>query len=351
MNHWRDRSEHVLELQSGFLAFRARITNRGRSLALPRPGSRLEVTGVYGPQGSRSGGRTLNGFELLLHSPSEIRVVATPPWWTPKRILVLAGTLAALLCAALVWNKELRRQVQERTRKLELEIRNRERAEQQHAAEAERARIARDLHDDLGAGLTEVSLLASAGLGEPGGRDRHHGRFEVIAEKARALVSGLDVIVWAVDPKRNSLQSFADYIGGYAKEFLSASNLVCRLRIPIECDPVVLPGAMRHSLFLALKEALNNVTRHAAATEVELRLIPTQDGRLEIVLTDNGCGFDSDMVRPGDGLRNLRDRLEAMGGQCDIESRPGHGTTVRLVVPLPEDWIQPKEPAGFRRLT
>ena len=100
----------------------------------------------------------------------------------------------------------------------------------QHAAEAERSRIARDLHDELGTGLTEVSLLASAGLGEFRGVENTKDRFRVIADKARALVSGLDVIVWAIDPKRNSLQSFADYLGRYATELLSASNIVCRLQ-------------------------------------------------------------------------------------------------------------------------
>jgi signal transduction histidine kinase len=333
MNHWLDRSEYVLELQSGFLAFKARINSRGRSLPLPPLGSRLEITGVYGPEGSY-GGRTVSGFELLMHSPMDIRVLSKPPWWTPRRVLILAATLGALLCGALVWNKELRRQVQERTRKLELEIRSRERAEQQHAAEAERARIARDLHDDLGTGLTEVSLLASAGLGEFDRFEKSNDRFRAIAEKARGLVSGLDVIVWAVDPKRNSLQSFADYVGSYVKEFLSASNILCRLKIPIECDPVVLPGAVRHSLFLAIKEALNNIVRHASATEVELQLTRMENNCLRIVISDNGRGFDPDTVQRGDGLGNLRDRLDALNGECQIMSKPGHGTTIQFVAPF-----------------
>jgi signal transduction histidine kinase len=294
----------------------------------------LELTGTYVPKGNRTSEQNVNGFELLLHAPTGVRILATPPWWTLKRVLILAGILGALLCVVLIWNKQLWHQVQERTRKLEIEIRHREHAEQQRAAETERARIARDLHDELGTSLTEVSLLASAGLDESPGTEKGGDRFRLIAEKARGLVSGLDVIVWAVDPKRDSLQSFADYLGSYAREFLSASGLVCRLKIPIECDAIALTGVARHSLFLAIKESLNNVIRHAAATQVEFQMKPLDD-QLEIVIADDGCGFDRDTVRRGNGLTNLHERLAALHGCCYIESQPGRGTTVKLIVPWP----------------
>jgi signal transduction histidine kinase len=333
MNQWHEGSEFALELQSGFLAFRTRMDSGGQSIPLPPSGSRLELTGVYAPHGNRAGDGTVSGFELLLNSPAGIRVLTTPPWWTLERMLILAGVLAALLFTVLIWNKELQRKVQERGRQLEMETRHRQLAELQHTAEAERSRIARDLHDELGSGLTEVSLLASAGLGEFRSVDKSNDRFRVIAEKARALVSGLDVIVWAIDPKRNSLQSFADYVGSYAEELLSESNVVCQLRIPIECDAIMLTGSMRHSLLLAIKEALNNVIRHASATEVELRMAQFDD-RLEIVIADNGRGFDRNAMRSGNGLTNIRERLEALGGQSHIESEPGKGTTVKCIVPL-----------------
>jgi signal transduction histidine kinase len=270
---------------------------------------------------------------LLVHSPANIRVLAKPPWWNLKRLLALVGILAALLLAVLIWNKELHWKVLERGRQLELEIRNRQRVELQHAAEAERARIARDLHDELGTGLTEVGLLASAGETESRGTGKSQGRFQVIAEKARDLVSGLDVIVWAIDPKHNSLQSFADYLGRYATELFSATNIVCRFNIPIECEAAVLTESARHSLFLAVKEALNNVIRHASATEVQLQ-ISQSDGCLQIVIADNGCGFEWNAIQPGNGLANLRERLEAQNGECRIESQLGKGTTVKFTVPL-----------------
>lgn len=347
MNQWSDGPEYVLELQSGFLAFRARIDSHGQPISLPPAGSRLELTGAYAPLGNGPDAGTVSGFELLLHSPAGVRVLATPPWWTLKRVLILAGILAALLGVVLIWNKELQWKVQERGRQLEIEIRHRQQAELQRAAEAERSRIARDLHDELGSGLTEVSLLAGAGQGEFRDVEKGSDRFRVIADKARALVSGLDVIVWAIDPKRNSLQSFTDYLGRYATELFSASNIVCRFKIPIECDAVTLTEAARHSLFLAVKEALNNVIRHSSATEVELQISQIGD-RLQIVIADNGRGFDWNTVRRGNGLTNLYERLETLNGQCQLESKAGKGTTVKFVVPLPAirtDRIIPNHPA------
>ena len=336
LNHWFDDSEEILAMQSGFHSFRARIAGCHKPVTLPTGGSKLELTGVYAPQGGGLSDSQVDGFDLLLSSTAGFRVLATPPWWTVKRVLILAGILAALLCAVLIWNKELHWKVQERGRQLEAEISNRHRVELRHAAEAERARIARDLHDDLGTGLTEVSLLAGAGLVESRGADGNLDRFRVIADKARALVSGLDVIVWAIDPKRNSLQSFADYLCRYATELFSASRIICRFKIPIECDAVPLTEAARHSLFLAVKEALNNVIRHSSATEVELQIL-TAEGRLQIVIADNGRGFNRNAIRHVNGLTNLRGRLEVLHGECHIESEAGKGTTVKFSIPVPRD--------------
>jgi signal transduction histidine kinase len=110
--------------------------------------------------------------------------------------------------------------------------------------------------------------------------------------------------------------------------------VACRFKIPIEFDPVTLSGQTRHHLFLAVKEALNNVVRHARATEAELRITRTNN-RLEIAIADNGCGFEAGKTPRGNGLANLSARLDGLGGRCDIETEPGKGTTVKLILPLP----------------
>lgn len=333
INHWRDGLEQVLELQSALVVFRARIRSHSPPFEPPPIGSKLEITGVYMPVGTRTSDGKISGFELLVHSPMNLRLLAKPSWWTLKRVLALAGALAVILVGVLLWNLQLRLQVEERARQLEVEIRHRQQAELEHATEAERTRIARDLHDELGAGLTEIALLASTPVAETRDAGKQNDRLRLVAERARALVSELDVIVWAVDPKRDSLESFVNYVASYAREFLGASQIVCRLRLPVQCDPVVLRGPVRHSLFLGIKEALNNVVRHAAATEVELQISQVDDN-LQIIIADNGRGFDPNTVEQGHGLRNLHERIQALGGQCQIDSRPGNGTAVKFTVPL-----------------
>jgi signal transduction histidine kinase len=227
----------------------------------------------------------------------------------------------------------LRRQVEQRTVLLQHEIRERERAERQHALEAERSRIARDLHDDLGSSLTEIGALASKGWRNPPGGENAPGLFRSIGEKARGLIAALDVIVWAVDPEQNTLQSLADYLGSYAEEYMANAGIACRFKIPAALPPVTLDGRERHDLFLAIKESLHNIVQHSRATEVEFHLAVT-GAALEIIIADNGCGFVPG-VSEGHGLKNLLARMERMGGHCEVLSQPKRGTQVKMFLPLP----------------
>lgn len=243
----------VLDLQLGGRSFSARLVGVGRQTPLLEPGSQLELTGVYASlDGNHGLGSTAGDFELLLDSPAQVRVMNRPPWWTLRRMMIVLGTLMAVLLFAALWITQLRRRAEERTQQLQREIHDRERAEQQRAVAEEKSRIARDLHDDLGSSLTEIGLLAN--VAQPSKADAAHAEehFGVIADKARAMVSALDVMVWAVDPEENNLQSVADYVAGYAAEFLEASGLACRFKIPAEMPAVYLDGRARHELFLAV---------------------------------------------------------------------------------------------------
>jgi signal transduction histidine kinase len=207
----------------------------------------------------------------------------------------MVGLLLAIIALSMVWISQLQRRVEQRTRQLQNETRGRETAERERALEAERSRIARDLHDDLGSSLTEISVLASKGQ-RLGRLDELTTLFRGIADKSRELVTALDIIVWAVDPKDNSLESVADYLSDFASEYLSHSEVACRFDIPIAMPSIVLDGRLRHALLLAVKETLNNIERHAHATEVEFRMTFAED-RLEIVISDNGKGFDAKTKR------------------------------------------------------
>jgi signal transduction histidine kinase len=240
-----------------------------------------------------------------------------------------------VLIFTVVWISQLRRLVDQRTAQLQRETRERERVERQHALEAERSRIARDLHDDLGSSLTEIGVLASTGQraqGEDAGS--HTNLFHSIAGKARGLIAALDVIVWAVDPEDNSLQSLADYLSGYAGEYLESSGIACRFKMPMTFPAVTLDGRVRHELLMAVKETLNNIVRHANASEVEFRM-SAAGGVLDIAIADNGRGFEGAVERDGHGLKNLSARLKKLGGSCVVESQIGGGTTVKISLPLP----------------
>ena len=327
-----ERGSPVLEMQSGQYLYLARLKPVFASQISFRPGSRLQLDGVYVGRGSGQRQNAENeSFELLLNSPADIAVLSQPPWWTLPRLLILLIGLMVILAFAGIWISQLRRLVEQRTSQLRSEIQERERIEREHALEAERSRIARDLHDDLGASLTEISVLASTGQRPKADETMQAGLFQAIAGKARKLIAALDVIVWAVDPEDNSLQSFADYVTGHTEDFFSHTNISCRFKVPVAFPAVTLEGRVRHDLLMAVKEAFNNIVRHAEATEVEFRMA-VEDSRLVIEVADNGKGFDGG--RDGHGLKNLPARLIKLGGACAINSQVGGGTTVSFQLPL-----------------
>jgi signal transduction histidine kinase len=325
----------VLEMQTETHLYVARGDPRAAQTMSLRPGSMLALEGVFvvGNYG-RVGKRGVDSFELLLNSPRDITVLSQPSWWTLQRLLIVVGVLVIVLTLTVVWITQLRRLVEVRTRQLHHEVLEREEAERMHALEAERTRIARDLHDDLGARLTEISILANRGQHPKAPAEGVPALFKTIADKVRGLITALDGIVWAVNPEDNSLQSVADYLSDFASEYLSLSNITCRFDVPVSLPATMLSGRLRHDLLLAVKESLNNIVRHAKATEVEFR-IAVADGRLEIAISDNGRGVDLGLRRHGNGLKNLPVRLARIGGTYEIESAAGKGTQARIRLRLP----------------
>jgi signal transduction histidine kinase len=321
----------ILQVQTHAHLILARVA-AGAPLRSLRPGSKLMLSGVYVPNADLANSRNGSHFEMLVDGPRDVAVISQPSWWTLQRLLAAVGVLLVTLALAGVWISMLRRQVTHRTLLLKQEIRERERAEHEHALEAERSRIARDLHDDLGSRLTEINFLASTSQ-MPHSPDETHTTFKAISERARALVNALDVIVWAVNPEDNSLQSLADYLCSYTREYLTHSSILCRFKVPIACPNLIVEGKVRHEIFMVVKEALNNIVRHAEATEVKFQMTIGDD--LEIAIIDNGKGFDAARMSDGHGVKNCAVRLERIGGFCQVESLPGIGTTVHIKIPVP----------------
>lgn len=325
----RESGEMVFELNSGLYLYSARLNSAAGSVGSIPLGSQLSVTGVYlGEGGNWAAGRDIQNFSIVIASPDDIRILAKPSWWTPRRLLTAVGVLGAVLLSALSWIWVLRRQVEERTRSLAEQIQARQRVEQERAIDAERTRLARDLHDDLGGGLTEISMLGSLARDSALGADRRAGFLDQLTDRARQLVTTLDEIVWAVNPRYDSVASLAGYYSLYAQRFLGVASLACHLDIPDTLPDQPLESKVRHSLFLAFKEALNNVVRHARATDVWLR-IRVEGNDLTISVADNGRGLEDAPAATGmDGLPNMQARLAALGGWCEIRSAPDAGTTV-----------------------
>lgn len=209
--------------------------------------------------------------------------------------------------------------------------------EQQAALQKERARIAKDIHDDLGASLTQIAFLGELAQQDRGEPDKAAERVGKISATARSAIKALDEIVWAVNPRNDTLTHLVEYAGQFALDYLRLADIRCRLDFPEQSPPRELSTDLRHNLFLAIKEALHNIVKHAHATEVWLRIKFTGQA-LDIIIEDNGRGFaqkPDDAL--ADGLRNMRQRLADIGGEFRLESQAGAGTKISLHLPWPGD--------------
>jgi signal transduction histidine kinase/ligand-binding sensor domain-containing protein len=213
-----------------------------------------------------------------------------------------------------------------------------QRLEREQAMERERMRIAQDLHDELGSSLTYISMSITD-LGQSPERDaeRLKSRVSKISRFAVRTARALDEIVWAVNPRNDSLRSLVEYLTELARELFENTEARCRFQIAAKLPDVPLPPAVRHNIFLTVREALNNALKHARATEIVFSA-KTTGSQIEIALQDDGVGFDPAAVPAHggqDGLQNMRARVEAIGGRFQLETAPGHGTTIRLVLKSP----------------
>ena len=204
--------------------------------------------------------------------------------------------------------------------------------ERQQAVERERARIAKDIHDDLGSRLTQITLLSDRTQDGPASELQTSVR--KISATAREMAQSLDEIVWAVNPQHDTLEGLVEYLSQAADDFLEDTSIRSRLRLPPNLPTCTVPADVRHQLFLAFKEALNNAVKHAGASEIQIELT-AEPARFQIRIEDNGVGFDLASPRAGgNGLNNMRKRLEAIGGQFDLSSQLGQGTRITMAIPL-----------------
>ncbi|ATC63732.1 hypothetical protein CMV30_07070 [Nibricoccus aquaticus] len=271
-----------------------------------------------------------NGSGVWSTQDTVLPISVVPLWWQSDWANVLyfaALTLVIFACVRIWAHRRLRRRL--------------EGLERERAIERERTRIAQNIHDDLGASLTHISLLTQLAQHENPEQARS---FEKIYDAANAITRSMDEIVWAVNPKCDDLESLVYYVGNFAQSFFKAAEIRCRLDVPAVLPAVSLTSQARHNLFLCCKEALNNIARHAHATEAELT-IAVNESSLQITIADNGRGLaasklaqsiDPFRVSSGNGLKNIRQRIEELDGTCGFTERPGGGTLVTFLIVLPK---------------
>ncbi|YCM45213.1 histidine kinase [Verrucomicrobiaceae bacterium 227] len=237
------------------------------------------------------------------------------PWFWP---LIAAGTVGLV---ALIIIREVRRINRRKLRQMWL----------QNALERDRTRIARDMHDDLGTRVSVLNINASLIKHElsrdPEKAQRHLDKLDT---SARELVVAMNDLVWAVDPSHDSLDDLATHLTRLTEDLFGDGPIRYSLDIPAKLPDHQLGSDFRHHISLAVKEALNNVLKHAGPCEVHLSLA-CREATLEIKIRDNGSGFiPYQLPTAHHGLRNLTTRLEALGGTCEISSSPGKGTLIRF---------------------
>lgn len=237
-------------------------------------------------------------------------------WFRVTALLVFAAALIAVVRYASY------RRLQNRLRLLE----------QQAALERERARIARDIHDDLGGSLTQITLLSALAARDE--REKAGEYIQRISTSAQQVIRSLDEVVWAINPRNDNLCDMIHYAGQYAIELLKAAGIRVRLDFPENIPDTPVSAEVRHNFFLVVKEALHNIARHAQATEVKLSAEISGDV-FRMTIGDDGKGFKNENADAfANGVRNMRQRMDEIHGHCNIESVPGQGTRVMLSFPL-----------------
>jgi signal transduction histidine kinase len=250
-----------------------------------------------------------------------VNVPPSPPvikyFWQQTWFLLLL-LLGCVLGVALSIRQRLQLVVQRRSQQL---------------LERERVRIARDLHDDLGAGLTQLTLLGELLRRDLPATGEMRGRVDDVCLKARQLLRSIDEVVWVVNPRRDSVRDFAAFISEHTQEFLATTAIRCRQEVAEDLPDCALDLPQRRNLLLAVKEAVRNAARHSQATEVNL-VLRVAEQRLEIVVEDNGRGFALKNDDRRNGLANMRQRLADIGGTCLVTTAPGQGCRIAFSLPL-----------------
>jgi signal transduction histidine kinase len=259
---------------------------------------------------------------------ASLQLDVKPHFWETNWFLALAATGAFGLVASTVYGVTRSRHRREIAR-----------LEQVHAIERDRTRIAHDIHDEIGSGLTQLSILSHAAPVPEPKEGEMAERLREIEHTVTEMTSAIDEIVWAVNPRHDSLESLVSYLSGVVQDFARRVGLQCNIDAPFDLEKLEVTAEYRHELYLVVKEALQNVAKHAGATEVRFSVASEADGFV-FRLEDNGRGFPKPGAKPaaagseGLGLESMRERITKLGGTLTCANRAEGGAVVAFRVAL-----------------
>jgi ligand-binding sensor domain-containing protein/signal transduction histidine kinase len=255
--------------------------------------------------------RAVAGNGLSSPQPASVAFTILPPVWRTWWFLLACGTVAALLMYALY----------------------RYRLAQLLAVADVRMRIATDLHDDIGASLSQIAILSEVAQRGAGKDARNGAPLSEIAGISRELVDSMSDIVWAINPDHDRLSNLVYRMRRFAADLLGAQGIAFQFRSSVADHDLRIGANVRRQIYLIFKEGIHNIARHSGASRVEVEFDRAGDG-LVLRLSDNGKGFDASAESDGHGLTNIRKRAAALGGEVEWQSVPGQGTTLRMTVRL-----------------
>jgi signal transduction histidine kinase len=206
-------------------------------------------------------------------------------------------------------------------------------------------RIATDLHDDIGASLSQIAVVSEALSLRAGADHQFQESLSQIAMDSREIVASMSDLVWSIDPRRDHLHDLVQRVRKFSGDMFAARNI--EFRFTAAANDLLLSIEQRRHIFLICKEGVNNIVRHSACTAAAVGLSFEAEAFV-LRVEDNGCGLDLSQGSRGNGLRGMRARAEALGGQLEITGGPKCGTAVTLKIPL--DRLRSPRWSGFFHL-
>ncbi|MBN9352300.1 MAG: hypothetical protein J0H55_16595 [Chitinophagaceae bacterium] len=252
--------------------------------------------------------------------PLELKIKINPPFWETWwfRITVMVTLIFfVVLFTKIIAQRRLKRRI--------------EKLEHLEALNQERERIAREMHDDIGAGLTQISLI-SENIKHRTGKSSLEKANE-ISDISRRMIGNISEIVWSLNPENRNFPQLIAYLREQVYKQLEYSTIDYKIQFPDKIPDVPLAPAQRRNILMITKEIVRNCIRHSGASKLIVKLDIVQN-QLNFEISDNGSGFDLQQIRHGNGLKNIRKRLAELKGELNIDSSPGKGSTFHYSIPI-----------------